>query len=127
MLTGFAIARHTHPPSTAARTYSLAIAGDSYAASAEKNATMADAWLATALKASARQPPTGCAWLPKSLRSGAASAMSAIGVPRPAIEALGGWAIGSTALQKHYIDPSIPPSQAARYFFGYLLADVDDA
>lgn len=126
VLAGFAIARSTHPPALGGLAYYLAVAGDSYTASAERNAVMATAWLTTALTASSRQPPAGCVWLPKSLRSGAASAMSAINVPRPAIEALGGWAIQSTALQKHYIDASMPPSQAARYFFDYFLADADE-
>lgn len=52
-----------------------------------------------------------------SLRRGAASAASAAGVPRPVVEQWGGWAAGSAALARRYIDASVGPSPAGRAFF----------
>ena len=51
--------------------------------------------------------------------------MEAIGIVRSKIEFWGGWAIASSALSRHYIDPAMPPSADARWFFGHLAADYD--
>ena len=41
---------------------------------------------------------------------------------RPAkIKYIGGWALNSTTVEKHYIDPTYPDTPAARYFFEYLV------
>ena len=51
-----------------------------------------------------------------------ASAMAAIQVPRHMYIFIGGWARGSTVVDKHYIDPTFQPSAAARDLYGWLLA-----
>ena len=56
------------------------------------------------------------------MRSGAASAAEAAGVPRSKTEFLGGWTPDSEALATHYIDPSIQHSPAGEFFFGHLAA-----
>ena len=71
---------------------------------------------------SATCPGNGRELRPPSLT---ASAMEAIGIVRSKIEFWGGWAIASSALSRHYIDPAMPPSADARWFFGHLAADYD--
>ena len=51
-----------------------------------------------------------------------ASAMAAIRVPRHIYIFIGGWARASTVVDKHYIDPTFPPSQAAYAMYGWLLS-----
>ena len=57
----------------------------------------------------------------------AASAIAAIGVSRPTYIFIGGWARGSTVVDKHYIDPTFSPSAAARALYGWLLEHAYDA
>lgn len=85
------------------------------------NGGLAQPWLARALKLVNMAPPDGETWTPRSLRSGGASAAEALGVTRSKIEYLGGWAPGSTALAKHYIDPTYVVDGAMHACFGYLL------
>ena len=48
--------------------------------------------------------------------------MAAIGVARHIYVWLGGWARGSSTVEKHYIDPTVLPSPAAYAFFGWALS-----
>jgi len=48
--------------------------------------------------------------------------MSAIGVDRHVIVWLGGWAPGSTTMEKHYLDPTMLPSPAAYALYGWALS-----
>ena len=66
-------------------------------------------WFAAELSAAGVQAPPGFAYLGHSIRSMAASAMAAIGVPRHVYIFVGGWARGSTVVDKHYIDPTFRP------------------
>jgi len=79
-------------------------------------------WLASALLRCGIKAPPGFAYLGHSIRSGAASAMAAISVPRHLYIWLGGWAPGSSTVDKHYIDPTILPTPAAYAFFGWALS-----
>jgi hypothetical protein len=65
-------------------------------------------------------PPENFTWTGYSLRHGATSAASAVGVPMPKIRNLGGWAKRSTTPEDHYIDPLVMASDAGRAFFGFL-------
>lgn len=67
------------------------------------------------------RPPAGVSWSTHSLRSGAASAARAVGVPEHIIAHKGGWAQDSAAFRRLYTDPSIQPSPAAGMFFGWLV------
>lgn len=78
-------------------------------------------WLAAELSAAGVSAPAGFAYQGHSLRSMGASAMAAIEVPRPKYIFIGGWARGSTVVDKHYIDPTYAPSAAARDLYGWLL------
>ena len=79
------------------------------------------------LTAAGVQAPPGFAYLGHSIRSMAASAMAAIGVPRHVYIFVGGWARGSTVVDKHYIDPTFRPSPAAHALYGWLLASAFSA
>ena len=57
----------------------------------------------------------------------AASAMAAIGVPRHVYIFVGGWARGSSVVDKHYIDPTFRPSPAAHALYGWLLVSAFSA
>ena len=81
-----------------------------------------EGWLAWALEHLGVEAPSGFAYLGHSIRSMGASAMAALGVPRHAYIFIGGWARGSTVVDKHYIDPTFTPSPAARELYGWLLA-----
>ena len=59
-----------------------------------------------------------------SCRRGGASAAFAAGVPMEVIEVAGGWAMGSTALRKHYIDLSVACDEAAMLWFGRMRQGV---
>ena len=84
-------------------------------------------WFAAELAAAGVQAPPGFAYLGHSIRSMAASAMAAIGVPRHVYIFVGGWARGSTVVDKHYIDPTFRPSPAAHALYGWLLASAFSA
>lgn len=84
-------------------------------------------WLAAELQHSNITAPPGFAYLGHSIRSMAASAMAAIGVARHTYIFVGGWARGSTVVDKHYIDPTFRPSAAARSLYGWLLASAYEA
>lgn len=81
-------------------------------------------WFASALSAADIRAPPGFAYLGHSIRSMAASAMAAVGVPRHVYIFIGGWARGSTVVDKHYIDPTFRPSPAAHALYGWLLASA---
>ena len=78
-------------------------------------------WLLTACSLVGASPPPGFTWSSHSLRSGAASAASAEGWSLEQIEHYGGWSVGSSALRKSYIDPTVRPCPGSRFFFGWLL------
>jgi hypothetical protein len=77
-------------------------------------------WLASALKRVNRRPPPGFTWTSHSLRSGPASAARAIGVTIERIKHFGGWSVGSTTLEKDYLDPTVQATAGAWFFFGWL-------
>jgi hypothetical protein len=56
-----------------------------------------------------------------SCRRGGASAARAVGVSTEAIELMGGWARGSVAMRRSYLDMSVPADAAAYGWFGCLL------
>ena len=66
--------------------------------------------------------PDGFVYLAHSIRSGAASAESAIGVPRPIYVWMGGWRRSSPVVERHYVDPTVLPSPAAYRLFGWMLS-----
>ena len=84
-------------------------------------------WLAVALSVEGISAPPGFAYLGHSIRSMGASAMAAINVPRHVYIFIGGWARGSTVVDKHYIDPTFAPSAAARALYGWLLTHAYSA
>ena len=78
------------------------------------------AWILQACTLVGCSPPPGLKWTSHSLRKGAATHMSAVGVPLPTIRFWGGWARDSSVVL-HYIDPTALPSPAALRLFGWLL------
>ena len=86
-------------------------------------ATVQNTWMASALAAVGATPPPGYTWTSHSLRKGAASAARAIRVTLDVIRYFGGWAVNS-AVVNDYVDPSVRPSPAASFFFGWLLEDA---
>lgn len=93
---------------------------DNFSSQVERNSSLAPAWFSMALSAISEKPPAGTVWVPRSCRSGACSAAEAIGVTRSKIQYWGGWVAGSTALDRHYIDPSMQPSVHCWRIFGFL-------
>eukprot|EP00873_Tetraselmis_striata_P021473 jgi/Tetstr1/441737/TSEL_029960.t1 len=77
-------------------------------------------WLREAYMAAGARPPTGFKWTSHSLRKGAASAASCVGVPLPAIKHMGDWSKNSEVVTGKYIDPTMRPTPAAWRFFGWL-------
>eukprot|EP00873_Tetraselmis_striata_P046225 jgi/Tetstr1/466489/TSEL_010996.t1 len=78
-------------------------------------------WLREAYMAAGARPPTGFKWTSHSLRKGAASAASCIGVPLPAIKHMGDWSKNSDVVTGKYIDPTMRPTPSAWRFFGWLV------
>jgi hypothetical protein len=56
-----------------------------------------------------------------SCRRGGASAARAVGVPMDLIELMGGWAMGSVAMRRHYLDMSVVADAAAKFWFTGML------
>jgi hypothetical protein len=100
-----------------ARKYYFALPGES---TTTWKATHGDDWLQQLLTAAKIKAPDGFKYTSHSLRSGAATAMHAIGVHLTKICHYGGWAAASRAVHD-YIEVSFPPSAAARRFFGWML------
>ena len=65
--------------------------------------------------------PKGRYWTRHSVRAGAASEASALGLPLSKIRAFGGWGQKSQVPERHYIDPMCPRSDAGRRFCGWLV------
>jgi len=103
-------------------TYFFQLPQDHFQSDPEANSPLGERWLRAAFLEVSDRPPAGAVWGPRSLRSGAASAAEAAGVPRSKTEFLGGWTPDSEALATHYIDPSIQHSPAGEFFFGHLAA-----
>ena len=82
--------------------------------------TSVDEWLRLTLEYFGLRPPAQQSWSGHSLRKGAASAASAIGVGIDRICFVGGWKIKAATVHD-YIDPTCPASAAARRFYGWLL------
>ena len=101
-----------------ARAFAFALPGEG---APDRPAQLLNSWMAAALQHAGIRPPAGVSWSSHSLRSGAASAARAVGVPEHIIAHRGGWAQDSSALRRRYIDPSIQPSPAAGMFFGWLV------
>eukprot|EP00873_Tetraselmis_striata_P012743 jgi/Tetstr1/433007/TSEL_022344.t1 len=78
-------------------------------------------WLREAYLAAGARPPTGFKWTSHSLRKGAASAASCVGVPLPAIKHMGDWSKNSDVVTGKYIDPTLRPTPTAWRFFGWLV------
>ena len=81
-------------------------------------------WLAHALTRCSVRAPPGFAYLGHSLRSLGASAMAAIGVPRHIYIWLGGWARGSSVVDRCYIDPTFAACPAAYALYGWALSGL---
>ena len=79
-------------------------------------------WLDRALRRCGVAAPAGFAYQGHSLRSLGASAMAAIGVERHIYIWLGGWARGSSVVDRCYIDPTFMPSPAAYALYGWALS-----
>ena len=79
-----------------------------------------DGWLQLVLLRFGISPPAGETWSGHSLRKGAASAASAVGVALDRICWCGGWSIHGSVVHD-YIDPTCPSDVAAYRFFGWLL------
>lgn len=82
------------------------------------SASTLSGWLSTVCSRVQRQPPSGFRWSSHSLRKGAASSASAVGVPLPVIRYMGGWATHSSVVND-YIDPTVLPDDAARFWFAW--------
>ena len=82
----------------------------------------ANAWIDAALGHLGVRAPMGGKYTPKCTRKGGASAFSALGAPPGALSYLGDWASGSPVPERHYIDRSVMPCDAARFFFAFRLA-----
>ena len=80
-----------------------------------------EGWIAGLLQTLRIQAPPGFVYLGHSIRSGSASAMAAIGVPRHLYVWVGGWSPTSRTVDKHYIEPTVMPTPAAHALFGWLL------
>jgi len=78
------------------------------------------AWLQQACAHLKLSAPPGFSWTSHSLRSGAASAAFAVGVPERSICYYGGWAPGSQSLNR-YIDLTVRADNATRVFFSWLV------
>ena len=79
-------------------------------------------WFDDAMSFLGVSAPLGFTYQPHSIRSGAASAHSAIGVPLHIVTWIGGWQRGSLVVQRDYIDPTVLPSPSAYRLYGWLLA-----
>ena len=86
------------------------------------SAAQPTAWLLNACVAVSAAPPRGWVWTSHSLRSGAATAANAQGVPLSTIEHYGGWVVGSVTLRRDYIHPGVPPSRGSEFFFRWAMA-----
>ena len=82
--------------------------------------TQVNLWLKVLLDHFGVAAPSGEVWTGHSLRKGAASGSSAIGVSIDRICYVGGWSIKSKAVFD-YIDPTCPSTAAARRYFGWAL------
>ena len=80
-------------------------------------------WLREACDHLGRSPPPGHSWTSHSLRKGAASACSALGVTLDKIRFYGGWAHKSSAVND-YVDPTVEGDNAAQIFFGWLVPSL---
>ena len=88
-------------------------------------ANVQNTWLKRALKRLGLTAPPGFSWTSHSLRSGPASAAHAIGVPEMIIKFYGHWAKNSS-VWNDYIDQTVRPTPAGRFFFGWLLEDAPE-
>ena len=86
-----------------------------------RSSAACSAWLQRACTHLGFSAPPGFVWSSHSMRSGAASAAFAVGVPERSICFYGGWAPGSQSLTS-YIDLTTSADDAARVFFGWLAA-----
>lgn len=65
--------------------------------------------------------PLGMQYSGRSLRSGGLSVAYTVGVPKGIYLHLRNH-LNERVFFRHYVDPLLPPSEAARCFFGHLLA-----
>jgi hypothetical protein len=89
--------------------------------SALSNDKASSDWLDIALTHLSVRAPMGGKYTPKCTRKGGATAFAAIGGSCGAICFLGDWASSSPVPERHYIDRSVAPCPAARFFFGFRL------
>ena len=80
------------------------------------------AWLHALLSWLRATPPLGVPWTGKSIRSGAATAANAVGVPLPVVAAYMEHS-ESAVTARHYIDARSLPTSAAWEFFGRYISD----
>jgi hypothetical protein len=75
---------------------------------------------AAGLRAVAAVAPPGTRYTPRSLRSGGITAAYAVGVPMERIMRVSNHASTAVVL-RHYLDPLVPPTPAARVFFNRFV------
>jgi hypothetical protein len=75
---------------------------------------------AAGLRGVAAQPPPGARFTPRSLRSGGITAAYSVGVPLERIMRLSNHS-NAAVVMRHYLDPLVPPSTAARVFFSRFV------
>jgi hypothetical protein len=80
---------------------------------------LADA-TAAGLRAVSAHPPPGARFTPRSLRSGGITAAYSVGVPMERIMRLSNHSSVAVVI-RHYLDPLVPPSPAARVFFSRFV------
>ena len=80
-------------------------------------------WTRLALGEVGAEPPEGFHFDGHGIRSGAATAASAIGVVLHRICFMGDWSIRSSVVQD-YIDPTAPPTRGAFRFFGWMTPSL---
>ena len=81
-----------------------------------------EGWLEAALLRVGVSAPPGFAYQGHSIRSMGASCMAAIGIDRVIYIWIGGWARGSSVVDKHYVDPTVLPTPAAYALYGWALS-----
>lgn len=92
---------------------------------AKWTANVQNEWMSRALARLNLSAPPGFAWTSHRLRSGPASAAHALGVPEMIIKFYGHWAKNSS-VWNDYIDQTVRPSRAGRFFFAWLLQEAAD-
>ena len=111
----FALQRRP-PPAPGSRQSFWLLPGDR---ASDSSSSRCNAWLALAFSHLGVVSPPGCSFSSHSLRSGAASACTALKIPISTVAFWGGW-VALDTIHTRYIDPTVPDTPEARAFFGWL-------